>query len=206
MELIKKTNEKLFLAMITEQCLRDIEDVDFLVVQLSMNKADIKKEFECAVSKMKNSINDFRMELASQIDQEYIYINGLLGDLEMELKDGSCRTNEMILIQMKNILKKLSNVENEIEKDIAIIKLACQFTFASFKVCLQFEILEKNLKKGKTVITAKYNDEIINAFEKTNGLIHKIPEKEKRHTMKWEGFMNEINTSYLHLKKAVHCL
>ena len=175
MESAKKTSEKLFLAMIAEQCLKDIEDIDYLVVQLAMNKADKKKEFESARSEMKNNINNFRMELASQIDQEYTFMDNLLGDLEME-------------------------------KDIVMIRLACQFTLASLKVHLQFEILEKNLKKNKTVITAKYNEEMINALEKTNTLVHKIPETVKKHTIKWESFMKEINTSYLHLKKAVHSL
>ncbi|WKL43085.1 hypothetical protein [Flavobacterium sp. ZE23DGlu08] len=204
-----KTNneiQKPILVKIADQLLKDQQELDYLAVQLSLGKSEVKKEFEKTKLKMKNSLHEFRVELNSEIDQEYAFLDSSLTDLENELDEGEAKTKEMFLKQKKNILKKLEAVKIEIESNPSVLKVADFFTSASIITKLQLEILEKNFDKKKVELTAEYNEEMITAQEKINSIISKLKEKQEDANLKWENFKDEIHISYEHLRKAIQVL
>ena len=204
-----KTNneiQKPILVKIADQLLKDQLELDYLAVQLSLGKSEIKKEFEKTKLKMKNSLHEFRVELNSEIDQEYAFLDSSLTDLENELDEGEAKTKEMFLKQKKNILKKLEAVKIEIESNPSVLKVADFFTSASIITKLQLEILEKNFDKKKVELTAEYNEEMITAQEKINSIISKLKEKQEDANLKWKNFKDEIHISYEHLRKAIQAL
>lgn len=206
MKTTKNENQKPILVKIADQLLKDQQELDFLVVQLSLGKVEVIEEFEKAKSRMKNSLHEFKVELNSKINQEYVFLDNSLTDLENELDEGEAKTKELFLKQKKNILKKLETIKIEIENNPNILKIADFFTSASIKTKLQLEILEKNFDKKKTELTAEYNQEMITAHEKINSIISKIKEKQEDASLKWENFKDEIHISYEHLKKAIEAL
>ena len=204
-----KTNneiQKPILVKIADQLLKDQQELDHLAVQLSLGKAEVKEEFEKAKSRMKNSLHEFKVELNSEIDKEYAFLDCSLTDLENELDEGEAKTKELFLKQKKNILKKLDAVKIEIENNSNILKIANFFTSASIRTKLQLEILEKNFDKKKTELTEEYNQEMITAQEKTNDIIAKLKDKQEDVNLKWGNFKEEIHISYEHLRKAIHAL
>lgn len=204
-----KTNneiQKPILVKIADQLLKDQQELDYLVVQLSLGKAEVKEEFEKAKSRMKNSLHEFKVELNSEIDKESAFLDCSLTDLENELDEGEAKTKELFLKQKKNILKKLDAVKIEIENNSNILKIANFFTSASIRTKLQLEILEKNFDKKKTELTEEYNQEMITAQEKTNDIIAKLKDKQEDVNLKWGNFKEEIHISYEHLRKAIHAL
>ncbi|MFN7013187.1 MAG: hypothetical protein ACK4ON_02840 [Bacteroidia bacterium] len=206
MKTTKNENHKPILVKIADQLLKDQQELDYLVVQLSLGKVEVIEEFEKAKSRMKNSLHEFKVELNSKINQEYAFLDNSLTDLENELDEGEAKTKELFLKQKKNILKKLETVKIEIENNPNILKIADFFTSASIKIKLQLEILEKNFDKKKTELTVEYNQEMITAHEKINSIISKIKEKQEDASLKWENFKDEIHISYEHLKKAIQAL
>lgn len=200
------SNQKPILVKIADQLLKDQQELDHLAVQLSLGKAQVKEEFEKTKLKMKNSLHEFRVELNSEIDQEYAFLDSSLTDLENELDEGEAKTKEMFLKQKKNILKKLEAVKIEIESNPSVLKVADFFTSASIITKLQLEILEKNFDKKKVELTAEYNEEMITAQEKINSIISKLKEKQEDANLKWENFKDEIHISYEHLRKAIQVL
>lgn len=205
---MKSNNEiqKPILVKIADQLLKDQQELDYLVVQLSLGKVEVIEEFEKTKSKMKNVLHEFKVELNSEIDKEYAFLDNSLTDLENELDEGEVKTKEMFLKQKKNILKKLDAVKIEIENNPNVLKIADFFTSASIRTKLQLEILEKNFDKKKTELTEEYNQEMITAQEKINAIISKLKEKQEDANLKWENFKDEIHISYEHLRKAIHAL
>lgn len=199
-------NQKPILVKIADQLLKDQQELDHLAVQLSLGKVEVKEEFEKTKSKMKNSLHEFKVELNSEIDQDYAFLDSSLTDLENELDEGEAKTKEIFLKQKKNILKKLETVKIEIENNPNILKIADFFTSAAIKTKLQLEILEKNFDEKKAELTAEYNQEMITAQEKINAIISKLKEKQEDANLKWENFKDEIHISYEHLRKAIHAL
>ncbi len=205
---MKSNNEiqKPILVKIADQLLKDQQELDYLVVQLSLGKVEVIEEFEKTKSKMKNVLHEFKVELNSEIDKEYAFLDCSLTDLENELDEGEAKTKELFLKQKKNILKKLDAVKIEIENNSNILKIANFFTSASIRTKLQLEILEKNFDKKKTELTEEYNQEMITAQEKTNDIIAKLKDKQEDVNLKWGNFKEEIHISYEHLRKAIHAL
>ncbi|RKS03009.1 MULTISPECIES: hypothetical protein [unclassified Flavobacterium] len=196
----------LILVKIAGQLLKDQQELDYLAFQLSLGEAEAKEEFEKTKSKIKNSLHKFRVELNSQIDEEYAFLDNSLTDLENELDEGEAKTKELFLKQKKNILQKLEVVKIEIENTPVFLKLADFFTPLLIKTKLQLEILEKNFDGKKAELTTGYNEEMITAHEKINVIISTLKEKQDDANLKWENFKDEIHISYEHLRKAIHAL
>lgn len=200
------SNQKPILVKIADQLLKDQQELDHLAVQLSLGKAQVKEEFEKTKLKMKNSLHEFKVELVSEIDKEFVALDNYLTDLENELEDGEAKTKELFLKQKKNILKKLETVKIEIENNPRVLKIADFFNSASFKTKLQLEILEKKFDEKKKEVTAEYNQEMKKAQEKINAIISKLKEKQEDNNLKWENFKNQIHLSHEHLRKAIQAL
>jgi len=204
--IINNENQKTILVNVADLLLKDQQELDHLAVQLSLGKVEVKEEFEKTKSRMKNSLHEFKVELNSEIDQVYAFLDISLTDLENELDEGEAKTKELFLKQKKNILKKLETIKIEIENNPDILKIADFFISASIRTKLQLEILEKNFDEKKTELTAEYNQEMITAQEKINVIISKLKEKQEDANLEWGNFKDEIHISYDHLRKAIHAL
>ena len=61
-------NQKPVLTKMTDQLLKDKQEIDELVVQLTQGKAEAKAKFEDVKKQMKKSVNDLKETISSKIN------------------------------------------------------------------------------------------------------------------------------------------
>jgi hypothetical protein len=203
------TNQKPVLVKIADQLLNDQLELDSLAVQLSLGKAEAKDKFEEAKKQMRTSIQEFKAKLDAEYDRNKEWAKSMktkLSYLDNELSDGEAQTKPIFEEKMKNIIKGLDEIGEEIDKNPEAIKMAHYYSIASNKLKLQLEIIGKKWDEKKLVLTDLFHDEMNAAKEKINSFKSKINDTKDDVGLKYENFKDEVGASFDHLKKAFKSL
>ena len=202
-------NQQPVLTKMTDQLLKDKQEIDELVVQLTQGKAEARTKFEDIKKQMKKSVNDFKETLDSKIKENQVWaiaVKGKLDALESELNKGKAETKEMVTSQRKNILKGIEDVKLELKKNPEALKLANYYTSAAETAKLKMDIIVKKFEDRNPEVTKEFLDEMKNAKKQIDTIIKNVNEKKDAANLKIENFTNEIHLVYDHFKKAIHAL
>lgn len=203
------TNQKPILVKIADQLLNDQRELDSLAVQLSLGKAEAKDKFEEAKKQMRTSIQEFKAKLEAEYDRNKEWAKSMktkLSYLDNELSDGEAQTKPIFEEKMKNIIKGLDEIGEEIDKNPEVIRMAHYYSIASNKLKLQLEIIGKKWDEKKLVLTDLFHDEMNASKEKINSFKSKINDTKDDVGLKYENFKDEVGASFDHLRKAIKSL
>lgn len=209
MKTLEKTNQKPLLVSFADQLLKDQQEIDELVLQLSLGKAEAGEKFEEAKKQMKESVSEFKGTLKKGVKENKDWINAItakLESLEIELGHSKAATKEMLTAQKKDILRRIEEVKIEIKKNPEAIKQATYFTAAAETLKLKMDILEKKIGAKKSELSTEFVEEMKNARKQIDAIVKKAGAKKGEMELKLENFNTEIHSAYDHFKKAIKAL
>lgn len=209
MKTLEKTNQKPLLVKFANQLLKDQQEIDELVLQLSLGKAEAGEKFEEVKKQMRESLTEFKGSLQKGVKENKQWINAItakLEALEIELGHSKAVTKEMLMAQKRDILRGIEEVKNEIKKNPEAVKYATYYTAAVETMKLKMDILEKKMGTKKTELTREFVEEMKNARKQIDVIIKKAALKKDEVELKLENFTTEIQSAYDHFKKAIKAL
>ena len=199
-----KTSQKPVLQKIADKLIGVQQELDELVVQFALGKAEgkekfeeIKKEFRKRVSEFKDLLDDSVAGLlTSDIKQK-------LEDLEVQLALGKAESKDLFEEQKKKILKALSKVESEIRLLIDTARLPDNFSHDVEKFKLKLEIIRLKFNLKKFEMKDTFKEGMSDARREIEKITSGITSKLKDGSSKYSDFRDEMSLAYKHLKKAL---
>lgn len=207
MEAEIKSEGEPMLEKIAAKLMKAQRELDELIVQLALGKAEakdkfeeIKKEFRTHVGRLKQTLN------ASPLNEVKVKIKAKFEELELQLALGKANTAEIFEAQSKKILQSVRALENEIKEKLPQITEVNFFSheIESFKLKVEILRLKFVLKKFevKDVFKEKMND----ARKTIDKLRVSAKEKLSSGKDKYDDFKDEVQLAYKHLRKALESL
>jgi hypothetical protein len=145
-----KTTDKPVLQKIADKLIAAQQELDELVVQFALGKAEGKEKFEEIKKEFRQRVAEFKQLLdapaAGLLTPE---TRRKIEELELQLALGKAESKELFEEQKKKILKTLSHVEAEIKTWINSGRLPDDFShdIEKFKLKLEIIRLKFDLKK-----------------------------------------------------------
>jgi hypothetical protein len=199
-----KTDEKPIVEKITDKLLIAQQEIDELVVQFALGKAEgkekfeeIKKEFRQRVSELKKLLETAALDFLTPETRQKI------DHLEVQLALGKAESKELFEEQKKKIIKALSEVEAAIKPWINSIKLPDNFSHEMEKFKLKLEIIRLKFQLKKFEIKDVFKDNMADTRRKIEKINAGIKHKLEAGSLKYSDFQDEMSLAYKHLKKAL---
>ncbi len=198
----KKETRKPLLQKLGESLLQAQQEIDDLVRQLSLGKAEAKEKFEEVKNEFIEKVNEMKQLAKSSFDKSMpIALKLKLEELELQLRVGKVDSKESFDLQRTALVHATIALENEIRKTLEKLEVSGYFYHEIEKFLLKLEILRlkfgiKNFEIKDTFRTrmAKAKKSIYSFVDK----LSKISTHENH-----MGFKDEIAEAYKHLKSAV---
>jgi len=199
-----KTVEKPILEKIADKLLKAQQEIDELVVQFALGKAEGKEKFEEIKRDFRNKVIEFKKLM------ETTALNILnpetmqrLTELELQLALGKAESRELFEEQKKKIMKALDELETVIKPLIASAKLPDSFSHDVEKFKLKLEIIRLKFQLKKFEIKDAFKDNMAEARRKIEKINTGIRQKMETGSLKYSDFRDEMSIAYKHLKKAL---
>lgn len=199
-----KTSEKPVLQKIADKLVGVQKELDELVVQFALGKAEgkekfeeIKKEFRQRVSEFKKLLDDPAAGLLTPETRQKIE------ELEVQLALGKAESKELFEEQKKKILKTLSHVEEGIKNWVTSGKVPTDFAHDIEKFKLKLEIIRLKFNLKKFEVKDEFKERMSDARREIEKITTGIGIKLKDGSSKYSDFRDEMSLAYKHLKKAV---
>lgn len=199
-----KNNEKPVLQKIADRLLSVQQELDELVVQFSLGKAEGKEKFEEIKKEFRQRVAEFKKLLdapaSSLLTPE---ARQKIEELEVQLALGKADTRELFEEQKKKILKTLSSVEDQIKTWIKSGKLPDDFSHEVEKFKLKLEIIRLKFNLKKFEVKDTFKEGMDDARIKIEKIASRVRSKVKDGSSKYNDFRDEMSMAYKHLKKAL---
>jgi hypothetical protein len=204
METETKTKEtsKPILQVLGEGMLKAQQEIDELVLQLSLGKTEAKEKFEEIKEDFTKRVNELKQFLKSAMDKPVpVALKSKLEELELQLKEGKADTKAAFDLQRAALIEATIALENEIRKALEKIETSDYFHHEAEKFLLKLEILRLKFGIKKFEIKDAFRTRMAKAKKSIHGFADKATKigTRKNHT----GFRDEIAEAYKHLKSAV---
>lgn len=112
----KTENQKPILVKIANQLLKDQQELDSLVKQLSLGKAEAKDKFEEIKAELKQKVQDLKSTLSSEYQENKKWLVETISKLD-ELEDRLTDKSKELFEETKSaILKSVEAVQSELKK------------------------------------------------------------------------------------------
>jgi hypothetical protein len=202
-----KTSEKPALERIADKLMSIQQELDELVVQFALGKAEGKEKFEEIKREFRQRISEFKKLLdapaAGFLTPE---ARRKIEELEVQLALGKAESKDLFEEQKKKILKTLSQVEHELKTWINSGKMPVDFSddIEKFKLKLEIIRLKFNLKKFE--VKDAFKDRMNNARGEVEKIRGAVKSKLKDGSLKYNDFRDQMSLAYKHLKKALNDL
>ena len=199
-----KTSEKPVIQKIADRLLDVQQELDELVVQFALGKAEGKEKFEEIKKEFRQRVGEFKKLLEAPA-------SGLLTPetrqkieaLEVQLALGKAETKELFEEQKEKILKTLSHIESEIMTWIKSGKLPDDFSHDVEKFKLKLEIIRLKFTLKKFEVKDTFKESMSDARREIEKITSGIKSKLQGGSSKYSDFRNEMSMAYKHLKKAL---
>jgi hypothetical protein len=199
-----ETTERPVFQKIADRLLLVQQELDELVVQFALGKAEgkekfeeIKKEFRQRVSEFKKLLDAPAAKLLTPESRRKIE------ELEVQLALGKAESKELFEEQKKKILKTLSHVESEVKNWVNSGKLPADFSHDIEKFKLKLEIIRLKFELKKFEVTDAFKDQMTHARQQVDKIKTSVKDKFKEKSDQYENFHDEILEGYAHFKKAL---
>jgi len=202
-----KSQEKPVLEKIAGKLMKAQQELDELVLQLSLGKAEarekfeeIKKEFKAQVSELKQTFNN------SSLKETGNKIKAMLEELELQLALGKADSVEIFEAQSKKILLALHELEHEIKERLPQTEEVNFFKYDIESFKLKLEILRLKLLLKNFEIKDVFKERMNDARNTIEKLKTSAKEKLGSGKGKYSDFKDEVQLAYKHLRKALESL
>jgi tRNA U34 5-methylaminomethyl-2-thiouridine-forming methyltransferase MnmC len=198
-----KTSKKPILEKVADKLLTAQQEIDELVVQFALGKAEGKEKFEEIKKEFRQRVSEFRtlLETASS-DFLTPEARQRIEELEVQLALGKADSKELFEEQKKKIMKALDEVESEIKSWIGS-KLPDNFSHEVEKFKLKLEIIRLKFHLKKFEMKDAFKDSMADSKRKIEKITESIRQKLKDGSLKYSDFRDEMSIAYKHLKKAL---
>ena len=199
-----KNSEKPVLQKIADRLLAVQQELDELVVQFALGKAEGKEKFEEIKKEFRQRVTEFKKLLDAPASRLLTpEARQKIEELEVQLALGTADTKELFEEQKKKILKTLSHVESEIKNWVNSGKLPDDFFHEVEKFKLKLEIIRLKFSLKKFEVKDALKEGMGDARREIEKITGAIRGKLKDRSSKYNDFRDEMSIAYKHLKKAL---
>lgn len=207
METMKSTLSKPILVKIADALLKTQEEVDDLVVQFSLGKAEAVDKFEEIKETAKSRFQDLRNSLILSIGEERVHaLRTHLDDLEVQFTLGKSETLDFYEEQRQKIMRTLRNMEAELKTNKEYSSAKNFYVAEIERLKLKLDVLKKQFQTKSLVVGHLFKEKMQDARHETEALMAKAEDRWDDAKEKYEDFSDEIRESSKHLKKAIDVL
>jgi tRNA U34 5-methylaminomethyl-2-thiouridine-forming methyltransferase MnmC len=204
MEQETKTFEKPILEKIADKLLKAQQEIDELVIQFALGKAEGKEKFEEIKKEFRQRVSEFK-KLLEIVALDFLTpeTRQKIEELEVQLALGKAESKELFEEQKKKIMKALLEVEAAIKPWINSTKLPDNFSHDVEKFKLKLEIIRLKFQLKKFEIKDAFKNNMADARRKIEKISTGIKQKLEAGSFKYDDFRDEMSLAYKHLKKAL---
>ncbi|ELR70148.1 hypothetical protein C900_03833 [Fulvivirga imtechensis AK7] len=207
METLNTSSEAPILIKIADKLKETQQEVDELVVQFALGKAEAKAKFEEIKKEFKQRVDEFKnTTLANQLAGVSTHLKDKFEDLELQLSLGRVEFREMFEEQKNKIEHALERLALESRKQLPLAAEREYFEHEMEKFKLKLEILRLIFALKKIEIKETFKKNMLNAQKKIKQVADKIKSKAQPEPTKYEYFKKEAALAYKHMKKAIDAL
>jgi len=200
----EKSTEAPVIQKIADKLISVQQELDELVVQFALGKAEGKEKFEEIKKEFRQRVSEFKKLLdapaAGLLTPE---ARQKIESLEVQLALGKAESKELFEEQKKKILKTLSHVEEEIKTWVNSGKLPADFSHDVEKFKLKLEIIRLKFSLKKFEVKDAFKAGMSDARREIEKITSDIGSKLKDGSSKYSDFRDEMSLAYKHLKKAL---
>lgn len=207
METLDKQPEAPILIKIADKLKETQREVDELVVQFALGKAEAKAKFEEVKKEFKHRVDEFKNSaLANQLAGVSTNLKNKFEDLELQLSLGRVEFREMFEEQKNKIEHALERLAQESRKQLPVAAEREYFEHEMEKFKLKLEILRLIFALKKIEIKEAFKKNMLHAQKKIKQVTENIKSTLYPEPTKYEYFKKEAALAYKHMKKAVDAL
>lgn len=190
---------KPLLQKVAEGMLRAQQEIDELVLQLALGKAEAKDKFEEIKKDFLEKISELKQLLSRVLNKPLpVDLKLKLDELEVRLALGKADSIESFNSQREALIAATVALENEIRKTLEKVELSDFFHHEAEKLLLKLEILRLKFSIKRFEIKDAFRVRMSRAEKTIAKLAHKITKMKPHANLK-----EEIAIAYKHMKNAV---
>lgn len=207
METKTKDTDARILVRIADRLTQAQQELDELVLQFSLGKADAKDKFEEIKSEFKDQISEFKNSTISQkVDGVTHELRERLDELVEILKKGATHSAEAFEIQKKQIEHALDQLKKHATKHQSNVPDHEYFSHEIEKFKLKLEIIHLAFTLKKLEVKDSFKEKMQEIKKGIDLTISSAKEKMKSKKGKVNEFRKEAREVYIHMKKAIEAL
>ncbi|MBL6446649.1 hypothetical protein JMN32_10025 [Fulvivirga sp. 29W222] len=200
-----KTPDKPILVRIADKLKETQQEVDELVLQFSLGKAEARDKFEEIKTELKLKVAEFKQSAFVQhLSTITLDIKRRLEVLEQHLNLGQADTSLVFEEQKSKITHAIEQLEAQLKKLLPEEREYFEQELEKFKIKLEILRLWFSLKKIE--VKASFKGHMKEARERIDKLVENARSAFASDKGDQHNFKHEIGLAYDHLKKAVHSL
>ncbi|MCK6617958.1 MAG: hypothetical protein L6Q51_09960 [Cyclobacteriaceae bacterium] len=199
-----QTNEKPVLVRLADGLLQAQQELDELMIQFALGKAEARDKFEELKQDFKNQLSMFKTNLdKTQWHEITQQLQPRINELEQLLSQGITETKEIFEVQRKKISNSLAEFEVELLKRLPETTELEWLYHEIEKFKLKLEIIRLKFILKKFSVKDSFRDKMKEAKQHVLKITDRFNTKLKAGTEKASNFRDEIQLAYNHLRKAI---
>lgn len=194
------------LVKIADKLLEAQREIDELVLQLALGKAEARDKFEETKQEFRTRVAEFRVtNVGTEVSATSKKLKGLLEELEVQLALGKADTREMFEEQKEKIEGIVEKVRAEFKKlKLEVLdKEHLEHEFEKFK--LKLEVLRLRFQLKKFEVRDSFKESMHEAKKKIEQTASRLKEKVGPEPT-FNTFQKEVKGIYKHLRKVVESI
>lgn len=194
------------LVKIADKLLEAQREIDELVLQFALGKAEAHEKFEETKKEFSGRVSEFRKaNLGTQLASTSQKLKGLLEELEVQLSLGKADSKEIFEEQRKKIEAVIDKVRKEVKqfKDEALDKEHLEHAIETFK--LKLEVLRLRFELKRFEIRDSFKEGMQETKKKIEQTASRVKDKFSPDTG-LKSFRKEVNGIYKQLRKTIESI
>lgn len=198
---MRATQEGL-LNQVGEKLVRVQQELDELALQLSLGKAEARDKFEELKVEFRNKVAALKLQLHQSEETIRPEVLRTLEEFELQLALGKAETKDRFHEQKIKILHSLNTLEQAWTEWIKTLD-SNFFTHEAEKFKLKLEILRLRFDLKAFEMKDAYRGTMPALRRELERIHHRLQQRMKSGSARYDDFADELSLAYKHLKKAV---
>jgi hypothetical protein len=194
------------LSDIADKLMKAQLELDELVLQFALGKAEAHDKFEDAKKQLRIRVSEFKStNLGAQITDASQKLKALLEELNLQLNLGKAESKEMFEEQRKKIEGVIAKVRKELKQPHhAFDKDHLEHDIEIFK--LKLEILRLRFEVKKFEVKDSFREGMQDARKKIEKTASKLKARLTSERTVFDKLRKDAKGAYKHLRKAIECI
>lgn len=203
----QRTSEATILVQIAEKLLEAQKEIDELVLQFALGKAEARDKFEETKKEFRARVAEFRKSnLGSMVSEAAEKLKGALEELELQLNLGKADSKDKFEEQRTKIEAVIDRLRAEGRefKDQVLHRENLEHEIEKFK--LKLEVIRLRFELTKFEVRDSFKESMQEVRRKIEKTTAKIKDKLSPEESVLDGIRKEAQNIYKHLRKAVQSI